>query len=53
MKLKNLTKEEFKKFADNSEQITFHQTQQWADLKKKNGWRAYYVGLEENEKIHH
>ena len=34
MKLVNLTKEEFKKFADKHEQITFHQTKEWANLKK-------------------
>ena len=31
MKLVTLSKEEFKKFADKHEQITFHQTTQWAD----------------------
>ena len=35
MKLKTLTKEEFKKIADKSPQITFHQTTSWANLKKK------------------
>ena len=51
MKLVTLSKKEFKKFADKHNQITFHQTEQWADLKAKNGWNAHYVGLKENNKI--
>ena len=51
MKLVNLSKEEFKSFADNNPQITFHQTEQWANLKKVNGWDAHYVGLKDNKKI--
>ena len=34
----DLTEEkEFKKFADKHEQITFHQTINWGNLKKTNG----------------
>lgn len=51
MKLVTLSKEEFKKFADKHEQITFHQTTQWADLKLKTGWTPHYIGLEENKNI--
>ena len=51
MKLVNLTKTEFKKYADNHGQITFHQTEEWANLKKVNGWKAYYIGLKEGKKI--
>lgn len=51
MKLVNLTKKEFKKYADNHPQITFHQTEEWANLKKVNGWNSYYIGLKENNKI--
>ena len=51
MKLVNLTKNEFKKYADNHKQITFHQTEEWANLKKVNGWKPYYVGLKEDKKI--
>ena len=52
MKLEKITKEEFKKFADNHPQITFHQTEEWANLKKTNNWIAHYVGLKnENGKI--
>ena len=51
MKLVNLTKNEFKKYADNHDQITFHQTKEWANLKKVNGWKPYYIGLKEDEKI--
>ncbi|MBR2678858.1 MAG: peptidoglycan bridge formation glycyltransferase FemA/FemB family protein [Bacilli bacterium] len=51
MKLVNLTKKEFKKFADKHPQITFHQTEEWANLKKTNGWDAYYLGLKDDKKI--
>ena len=51
MKLEVLTKKEFKKFADRHDQITFHQTEEWANLKAKNGWTAHYVGLKDNKKI--
>ena len=49
MKLVNLSKKEFKNFADNHKQITFHQTEEWANLKKENGWTSYYVGLKEEK----
>ena len=51
MKLVSLSKKDFKKFADKHPQITFHQTEEWANLKKTNGWDAYYLGLEDNKKI--
>ena len=51
MKLVSLTKKEFKKFADKHPQITFHQTEEWANLKKTNGWDAYYLGLKNDKKI--
>ena len=51
MKLVNLTKSDFKKYADNHDQITFHQTEEWANLKKVNGWEAHYIGLKEGKKI--
>ena len=51
MKLTTLTKKEFKKYADKSSQITFHQTEEWANLKKTNGWDAHYVGLKDDDKI--
>ena len=51
MNLTTLSKEEFKKFADKHPQITFHQTEEWANLKKVNGWDSYYVGLKDKNKI--
>ena len=52
MKLKKLTKKEFKTFADKNPEITFHQTEEWANLKKVNNWDAHYIGLEnDNKKI--
>ena len=51
MKLEEITKEEFKDFADNHSQITFHQTIEWGNLKKENSWEPYYIGLKDNNKI--
>lgn len=52
MKLKKLTKKEFKTFADKNPEITFHQTEEWANLKKVNNWDSHYIGLEnDNKKI--
>jgi len=51
MELVILNKDEFKKFADKHPQITFHQTEQWANLKKSNNWQAHYVGLKDNKNI--
>lgn len=50
MKLKKLTKKEFKTFADKNPEITFHQTEEWANLKKVNNWNAHYIGLEDDNK---
>ncbi len=51
MKLEIISEEEFKEYADKSEQITFHQTVQWANLKKVNNWHSYYIGLRDGKKI--
>lgn len=48
MKLKELTKEEFKNWADSNPQISFHQTKNWGDLKKENGWKPYLLGLKDS-----
>lgn len=51
MKLIELNETEFKAFADKNDQITFHQTKNWANLKKKNGWESYYIGLKDKDII--
>ena len=51
MKLVKLNKKEFKDFADQNPQITFHQTKEWANLKEKNGWIPYYIGLKDDKNI--
>lgn len=50
MKLKKLSKKKFKTFADKNPEITFHQTEEWANLKKANNWDAHYIGLEDDNK---
>ena len=50
MKLKKLSKKEFKTFADKNPEITFHQTEEWAKKKKVNNWDAHYIGLEDDNK---
>ena len=49
MKLIKLDEKKFKKFADKHEQITFHQTKEWANLKKVNNWQPHYLGLEDEK----
>lgn len=52
MELIELTEKEFKEFADNHPQISFHQTNEWGHLKENNGWDMHLVGLkDENNKI--
>ena len=51
MKFSELNEKEFEEFAKKNEEITFHQTKEWAALKKGNGWDAYYVGLKEKDKV--
>ena len=51
MKLVNLTTKEFKEYADNHSEITFHQTEEWANLKKINGWNSYYIGIKDDNKL--
>ena len=33
-----ISDKEFEKFAKKHEQVTFHQTKEWGNLKKTNGW---------------
>ena len=51
MKLRELSDKEFLGFAKGHEQVTFHQTKEWGELKKTNGWDSYFVGLEDKKKI--
>ena len=51
MKFVELSVNDFEKFALKHEQITFHQTKEWAELKKSNGWCSYYVGMLKGKKI--
>lgn len=51
MELKEIKVVDFEKFALNHDQISFHQSKEWAELKKSNGWESYYVGVIQNQKI--
>lgn len=51
MKFVELSVEKFEKFALNHDQISFHQSKEWAELKKVNGWVPYYVGVVEGNKV--
>lgn len=51
MEFRELTVKEFEKFALGHEQISFHQSKEWAELKKVNGWSSYYVGVVEGKKV--
>ena len=51
MKFEELSKEEFTTFEKNHPYGSFYQTIGWGELKKRNGWNYYLVGLKENDKI--
>ena len=51
LKLTEITEKEFEKFAKKHEQVSFHQTKEWGNLKKKNGWKNYFLGLKDEKKI--
>ncbi|MBR1417228.1 MAG: peptidoglycan bridge formation glycyltransferase FemA/FemB family protein [Bacilli bacterium] len=51
MKFEVLTDEEFKKFAYNHEQASFHQTLNWATLKAFTNWEKHLVGVKKNNKV--
>ena len=51
MKLIELSEKEFKTFAQKHEQANFHQTINWGNLKKGNGWTPSYIGLKKGKNI--
>ena len=51
MKLVNLTIKEFNEYAINHPQISFHQTKEWANLKKVNGWNSTYIGIKDENTL--
>ena len=51
MQLVEISEKEFKKVADKSPLISFHQTFEWANLKKENGWTPYYLALKDKNSI--
>ena len=51
MDLIKLTEQEFKDFAYNHEQATFHQTIGWGKLKETNGWNYELIGMKDGKKI--
>lgn len=50
MKLIEIDEKAFKKLALKSNQITFHQTAEWAKLKSFNGWKHYFISLDDKGK---
>ncbi|MBQ8992440.1 peptidoglycan bridge formation glycyltransferase FemA/FemB family protein [Candidatus Saccharibacteria bacterium] len=51
MEFTTLTETEFKKFAEKHPQFSFFQTPALAAYREKRGWRKYYVGLKNQNKI--
>lgn len=51
MRLMEISDKEFEKFAKKHEQVTFHQTKQWGELKKTNGWKSYLIGMKDKDKV--
>ncbi len=51
MKLKEINKKEFFDFCNTHQTNNFHQSRQWAEYKRLDGWHTYFVGLDQNGKI--
>lgn len=51
MKLIEVSIKEFEEYAKNHELTNFHQTSNWANLKKTNHWKAHYLVLKDNNEI--
>lgn len=51
MKFTTLSEKEFKDFAYNHEQASFHQTIEWGKLKEKYGWVMHLVGVKKGKKV--
>lgn len=51
MKLREINKKEFEDFCDEMPSQNFFQSKEWAELKRKEGYYTYFVGLDQNGKI--
>lgn len=51
MKFVELSVKDFEQFALNHDQISFHQSKEWAKLKEVNNWDHYYVGVVDGKKV--
>lgn len=51
MTLKEISEEEFEKYAKTSPYRTFMQTKEVGKLREINGWKSYYLGLYNNKEI--
>ncbi len=51
MKFIELTIKEFENFSKSHPLTSFHQTKEWGDLKKTNGWESFFVGIKKNNEV--
>ncbi len=51
LKFEVLLEDEFKQFAQNHEQSSFHQTINWGKVKSTTGWKSHLVGVKKDNKI--
>ena len=51
MKLKEINKAEFFDFCKDEDTNNFFQTKEWAELRRKDGWHTYFVGLDQTGKL--
>lgn len=51
MEFTELTEKEFLKYSESSPMTSFFQMPRWAEVKETNGWKHYYVGVKEKNKI--
>lgn len=51
MNFEELNDKEFTAFAEKHPLVTFHQTINWAEVKKVNGWKKHLVGIKKDNQI--
>ena len=51
MELKNISYDEYLKFALKSEYMSIYQLPEWGDLKEINGWKKHLLGLYDGKKL--
>lgn len=47
----NLSEQEYRNFTENNKDTHFLQSYEWGEVSKLKGWKPYYLGIKNNDKI--